>query len=103
MASFVPTTGSTPRSADRPATPWRRSIAPAIAARSSGVPAVCGYPGSADAAARPSRADSKMSSTGVPMDRSINPSSCAAAFAFASASESHGNAGSRSAGVVRCR
>ena len=103
MASFVPTTGSTPRSADRPTTPWRRSIAPAIAARNSGVPAVCGYPGTADAAAKPARADSKTSSTGVPIDRSIIPSGCAAARALAPASESHGNAGNRPAGVTRSR
>ncbi len=93
MSSLVPITGSTADSAN-PVTPYRRDRAATAAARNSGVPAVAGYPGAAEAAANASRMIGATGSTGVPTDRSTMPPGYAAAMAAASARVSQGNTGS---------
>src|SRR5256885_14198626 len=89
-SSLDPIVGSTPNPGDAPHT---RVTHDEIAARKEGVPAVCGYPGASEAAARAARTIGGTGSTGVPIDRATSPSGCPAARAFAGSSWSQGKSG----------
>ena len=78
MNSLVPITGSTETGST--CTSSERASHPAAAERSSGVPAVSGYPGALAAAARAFWMTTGTGSTGVPTDRSTAPPGDARAF-----------------------